>query len=99
MYIFPNFLTLDPGVQYFFYESSPISVSGDNSFSGGQQFFSLSASSKFVGQFGAIGQEVSTNFTVSGFVVSAAVPEPSALMVLAAALLGFELLRRYRKNS
>ena len=92
MYVFPTSLVLDPGVQYFVYENAAISVSGDNTFSGGHQYASLSSSGGFVGV------AVSSNFTLSGDVVSAAVPEPSPLMVLASALLGFGFLRRYRNG-
>jgi hypothetical protein len=92
MYVFPTSLVLDPGVQYFVYENAAISVSGNNSFPGGQQYASFSPSSDFAGA------GVSANFTLSGDVVSAAVPEPSPLMVLVTALLGFGFLRRYRNG-
>jgi PEP-CTERM motif len=93
MYIFPTSLTMDPGVQYFVYDNSSFSLTCDNVVSGGQEYNSSSASGDFAGA------GISDNFTLSESVVSAAVPEPSALMVLAAALLSFGLLRRYRKNS
>jgi hypothetical protein len=92
MYLFPTTLELQPGVQYFVYENALIPpVSGNNNFSGGQQYLAGDASINF----GGLG--VSTNFTVSGDIASG-VPEPPPLLVLVTALLGFGFLRRYRKN-
>ena len=93
MYVFPTALELDPGAEYFVYENGALPAhTGGNSISGGQEYFTTSAGGNFVAQ----GR--SANFTVSGDVVSAAVPEPSPLMVLASALLGFGFLRRYRNG-
>jgi hypothetical protein len=92
MHVFSTALELSPGTQYFVYENavSP-NLSGGNTISGGQLYFAGSSS-----DFAGGGR--SNNFTVSGDVVSAAVSEPSPLMVLVIALLGFGLLRRYRAS-
>jgi len=95
MYVFPTTLVLDPGVQYFVYENAlvPVGITGFNTITGGLSYIGRSASTD------SLAQVVSVNFSASGTVVSTAVPEPSPLMVLATALLGFGLLRRYRKSS
>ena len=92
MHVFSTALELSPGTQYFVYENavSP-NLSGGNTISGGQLYFAGSSS-----DFAGGGR--SNNFTVSGDVVFAAVSEPSPLMVLVIALLGFGLLRRYRAS-
>ena len=95
-YVFLTTLELQPGVQYFVYENTLIlgsTLSGGNTIVGGQLYFSTSTSIDFATDAG-----LSLNFTVSGDVVSAVVPEPSPLTVLVAALLGFGFVRRYRKN-
>ena len=93
MHVFSTALELSPGTQYFVYENavSP-TLTGANTISGGQLYFASNTSPDFAGDV------ISLNFTVSGDVVSAAVSEPSPLMVLVIALLGFGLLRRYRAS-
>jgi hypothetical protein len=94
MYLFPATLALDPSVQYFVYENALIptdAISGGNIIGGAQSYSTTSASGNFVSS------RASNNFSLFGTVVSG-VPEPSPLMVLVTALLGFGFLRRYRAN-
>jgi hypothetical protein len=94
MHVFPTSLELNPGTQYFVYENAILGAfSGGNTISGGQGYFATAVGSNFVPD------PNSENFSLSGTVVTAVVPEPSALVVLLTGLLGFGLLRRYRKNA
>lgn len=92
LYDFAAGVVLQPGTQYFVYQNGAVlATSGDNTISGGQQYFAFHAGDAFAAE------GVSANFSVSGN-VSAAVPEPSPLMMMATALLGFGILRRYRQS-
>jgi hypothetical protein len=90
MHVFPTALELSPGTQYFVYENavSP-DLSGGNTISGGQGYFTHSASGDF--HFNG----VSNNFAVSG-AVAGVIPEPStwAMMLLGFAGLGYAGYRR-----
>jgi hypothetical protein len=65
VYEFPASLVLQPGTQYFVYQSGELlATSGDNVISGGQQFFTFDAGTDFT----PVSPAVSANFTVSGTV-------------------------------
>ncbi len=87
-YVFASGVLLQPGTQYFVFEDSSFTITGDNVISGGQVFYTAGSSSNF----GTAGG-TSANFRVTGDVV----PEPSSLALLAGGLA--LLTARYRRRT